>query len=56
MLARRGNDSDGGSGESLPKTVLLLATISAGVSTVVSIWTIGLQLKNYRKPLLQVGD
>lgn len=42
-----------GSGTNLPPLVLLLATISAGFATVLSLWTIWLQLKNYRKITLQ---
>jgi hypothetical protein len=42
-----------GSGTNLPKAVLLLATISAALSTVLSLWTVWLQLKNYRKIALQ---
>lgn len=42
-----------GSGTDLPFIVLLLATISAVFSTILSIWTVILQLKNYRKINLQ---
>jgi hypothetical protein len=42
-----------GSGTNLPKKVLTLATVSAVLATVLSVWTIWLQLKNYRKIALQ---
>ncbi|CAD6577133.1 MAG: hypothetical protein CYPHOPRED_000172 [Cyphobasidiales sp. Tagirdzhanova-0007] len=42
-----------GSGVALPSEVLLVGALSASASTIVSIWSIVLQLKNYRKPLLQ---
>lgn len=42
-----------GSGTDLPFIILLLATISAVFSTILSIWTVILQLKNYRKINLQ---
>lgn len=42
-----------GSGTNLPKSVLIVASISAGLSTLLSLWTVWLQLKNYRKITLQ---
>lgn len=42
-----------GSGTNLPKSVLIVATVSAGLSTLLSLWTVWLQLKNYRKIRLQ---
>lgn len=42
-----------GSGTNLPKSVLIVATIAAGLSTLLSLWTVWLQLKNYRKITLQ---
>lgn len=46
-------NEDAGSGQNLSKPVLILATISAGLSTLLSLWTIYIQLKNYRKIRLQ---
>lgn len=43
----------GGSGSRLPLWVLTTASICAGFSTVLSVWTVWLQLKNYRKVRLQ---
>ncbi|KAL8280874.1 hypothetical protein RQP46_006878 [Phenoliferia psychrophenolica] len=42
-----------GSGTNLPPTILTLATICSVLATVLSIWTIILQLRNYRKITLQ---
>ena len=42
-----------GSGTNLPKAVLIVATVSAGLSTLLSLATVWLQLKNYRKIQLQ---
>lgn len=42
-----------GSGSKLPLWVLVSATVSAGLSTVLSVGTIWLQLKHYHKPRLQ---
>lgn len=42
-----------GSGSSLPTVVLLLSGISALVAVLVSTMSILLQLKSYRKPVLQ---
>lgn len=42
-----------GSGTNLPKAVLIVATVSAGLSTVLSLGCVWLQLKNYRKIQLQ---
>lgn len=46
-------DGGAGSGSKLPLWVLVSATISAGLSTVLSLGTIWLQLKHYHKPRLQ---
>ncbi|KAM0749066.1 DUF300-domain-containing protein [Meredithblackwellia eburnea MCA 4105] len=46
-------DSAPGSGTNLPPLVLLLATLSAGFSTLLSLGTVLVQLKNYRKITLQ---
>lgn len=46
-------DTGPGSGTSLPRWVLISATVSASCATGLSLWTIALQLKNYRKPLLR---
>ena len=43
----------GGSGSSLPYTVLVLAAICTAIATVVSSISIYMHLKNYRKPVLQ---
>ncbi|MBW0490270.1 hypothetical protein O181_029985, partial [Austropuccinia psidii MF-1] len=43
----------GGSGSKLPPDVLWSASLSAGVATLLSIWCIVQQLRNYRKPILQ---
>ncbi|UZJ51936.1 hypothetical protein CBS101457_001256 [Exobasidium rhododendri] len=43
----------GGSGRSLPNSLLIASTISALFATVISIYSINLQLRNYRKPALQ---
>lgn len=48
-----GEGSDAGSGTRLPPLVLALATASALLATVLSVGTIWLQLKNYRKITLQ---
>ena len=42
-----------GSGDHLPHSVLLLATLAASLATLLSIWTVILQLRNYRKITLQ---
>ncbi|GAA5852599.1 hypothetical protein JCM9279_005524 [Rhodotorula babjevae] len=42
-----------GSGSQLPLAVLITATISAGLSTILSIATVWLQLKHYHKPRLE---
>ncbi|GAA5946790.1 hypothetical protein JCM10213_009075 [Rhodosporidiobolus nylandii] len=46
-------DTGAGSGAHLPPAVLLTATLSAGLSTILSLWTVWLQLKHYHKPRLQ---
>lgn len=46
-------DSGGGVGGDLPTGVLIAASISAGLSTVLSLATVWLQLKHYYKPRLQ---
>lgn len=46
-------DNPIGSGSHLPLPVLVAATISAGLSTILSIATVWLQLKHYHKPRLQ---
>jgi hypothetical protein len=54
MVEDDGNDADASgvlSGQSLPPQVLLAASICAGLATLLSLWTIVLQLVNYRKPL-----
>ncbi|KDE02756.1 hypothetical protein MVLG_06702 [Microbotryum lychnidis-dioicae p1A1 Lamole] len=43
----------GGSGTNLPRAVLIVATASSALATVLSLLTIWLQLKNYRKIALQ---
>ncbi|SCV66894.1 BQ2448_5540 [Microbotryum intermedium] len=43
----------GGSGTNLPRAVLIVATASSAFATVLSLITIWLQLKNYRKIALQ---
>ncbi|GAA5869265.1 hypothetical protein JCM3774_004188 [Rhodotorula dairenensis] len=48
-----GTDSGGGVGGDLPTGVLIAASISAGLSTVLSLATVWLQLKHYHKPRLQ---
>jgi hypothetical protein len=48
-----GSDTGSGSGESLPRWVLTASTLAALLATGLSVWTIILQLKNYRKPLLR---
>jgi hypothetical protein len=47
------NSVGSGSGSRLPTSVLVLAGISTLVAVLVSTMTIILQLKSYRKPLLQ---
>ncbi|GAA5981455.1 hypothetical protein JCM11641_004768 [Rhodosporidiobolus odoratus] len=47
------NDTGQGSGSHLPFSILLTATLSAGLSTLLSLWTVWLQLKHYHKPRLQ---
>lgn len=47
------NDSGGGVGGDLPTGVLIAASISAGLSTILSLATVWLQLKHYYKPRLQ---
>ncbi|GAA6005875.1 hypothetical protein JCM10207_007260 [Rhodosporidiobolus poonsookiae] len=42
-----------GSGSNLPLPVLITATVSAGLSTLLSLWTVWLQLKHYHRPRLQ---
>ncbi|GAA5914147.1 hypothetical protein JCM6882_004937 [Rhodosporidiobolus microsporus] len=46
-------DTGAGSGAHLPFGVLLAATISAGGSSLLSLWTVWLQLKHYHRPRLQ---
>lgn len=46
-------DSGGGVGGDLPMGVLIAASISAGLSTILSLATVWLQLKHYYKPRLQ---
>ena len=43
----------GGSGNALPVPVLVFSGICTAVATVVSVMSIYLHLKNYRKPTLQ---
>lgn len=50
MLA---SDTGGGTGGHLPMPVLVSASISAGLSTILSLATVWLQLKHYHKPRLQ---
>ena len=48
--------SESGGGEtatSLPANVLLLSSVCAGVATLLSLYSIVLQLRNYRKPLIR---
>ena len=47
------SDTSGGAGSALPAPVLILAGLSTAFATIVSATSIYLQLKNYRKPLLQ---
>ncbi|KAH8916603.1 DUF300-domain-containing protein [Atractiella rhizophila] len=47
------SDGGGGSGEHLPPLILTLSTFSSLFATILSIYTIWLQLKNYRKVMLQ---
>lgn len=42
-----------GSGTNLPHSVLIVATALSLGSTLLSLWTVWLQLKNYRKITLQ---
>lgn len=42
-----------GTGAGLPFWVLLVATISGAFSTIMSLWTVWLQLKHYHRPRLQ---
>ncbi|GAA5879900.1 hypothetical protein JCM16303_004390 [Sporobolomyces ruberrimus] len=42
-----------GSGSHLPKAVLISATVSAALSTILSLVTVWLQLKHYHRPRLQ---
>ncbi|GAA6056584.1 hypothetical protein NBRC10513_001056 [Rhodotorula toruloides] len=51
--ASAAKDGGAGSGSKLPLWVLVSATISAGLSTILSLGTIWLQLKHYHKPRLQ---
>ena len=44
---------DGGSGRSLPRSLLALCTLATIFTTIVSLYSILLQLKNYYKPSLQ---
>jgi len=44
---------DVGSGSHLPPAVLISATVSAGLSTILSLVTVWLQLKHYHRPRLQ---
>ncbi|BGP57667.1 hypothetical protein JCM8202v2_005314 [Rhodotorula sphaerocarpa] len=46
-------DAGGGTGGHLPLAVLATASVSAGLSTVLSLATVWLQLKHYHKPRLQ---
>ncbi|GAA5976298.1 hypothetical protein JCM5350_001410 [Sporobolomyces pararoseus] len=48
-----GSGGDVGSGSRLPKPVLIAATVSAALSTILSIATVWLQLKHYHRPRLQ---
>ncbi|GAA5992115.1 hypothetical protein JCM10908_001774 [Rhodotorula pacifica] len=46
-------DTGGGTGGDLPTGILIAASISAGLSTILSLATVWLQLKHYHKPRLQ---
>ncbi|GAA5867370.1 hypothetical protein JCM8547_003323 [Rhodosporidiobolus lusitaniae] len=46
-------DAGAGSGSHLPFFVLLAASLAAGGSTLLSLWTVWLQLKHYHRPRLQ---
>ncbi|GAA5942883.1 OSTA/TMEM184 family protein [Sporobolomyces koalae] len=48
-----GGGEDAGSGSRLPPAVLICATVSAGLSTILSLVTVWLQLKHYHRPRLQ---
>lgn len=48
-----GPEYGGGAGSQLPGTVLWLSGASTVVAVLVSAGSIWMQLKNYRKPLLQ---
>ncbi|KAE8355296.1 organic solute transporter Ostalpha-domain-containing protein [Aspergillus coremiiformis] len=47
------SSSSGGTGSSLAKTVVIIAGVSSLVASLLSLLSIWLQTKNYRKPLLQ---
>ncbi|GAA6044171.1 hypothetical protein JCM8097_007217 [Rhodosporidiobolus ruineniae] len=46
-------DPGAGSGSHLPAPVLVAATVSAGLATLLSLWTVWLQLRHYHRPRLQ---
>ncbi|GAA6019658.1 hypothetical protein JCM11491_004869 [Sporobolomyces phaffii] len=48
-----GGGGDVGSGSHLPPAVLICATVSAALSTILSLVTVWLQLKHYHRPRLQ---
>ena len=45
--------SGGETATSLPANVLVLSSVCAGVATLLSLYSIVLQLRNYRKPLIR---
>lgn len=47
------NPISGGTGKRLGHLVLILAGVSALVATIITFFSVWLQCKNYRKPLLQ---
>ncbi|GAA5835968.1 hypothetical protein JCM11251_006616 [Rhodosporidiobolus azoricus] len=47
------SDTGAGSGAHLPIGVLIAATVAAGGSSLLSLWTVWLQLKHYHQPRLQ---
>ena len=54
FAADQGNNAvSGGSGSRLGQVAIILAGIASFAATVISLVSIWLQLKNYRKPLLQ---
>ncbi|TFK47287.1 hypothetical protein OE88DRAFT_1665984 [Heliocybe sulcata] len=53
MTGDKDTDLGSGSGSSLSPVLLTVSGISTLVATVISVMSITLQLKNYRKPILQ---